>query len=218
MRSTRWAAVAAAVALSVTAGCAGVDATTDPGAADNPSSVDDATESAPPERAADDTQESESTEAAEAETTEPPAEVGTRQNPATVDDVGTFSTGVGDEIRVTLGAATWDANAIVAGENQFNDPPADGMVFVILPVTVGYTGPDSVLPWIDIDITYLAGNGRSYEQAYGVIPEDLSDVADIYDGGTATGNVLFEVPADQVPGGMWGVSYNWSDELWWTAS
>lgn len=220
MRSARWAAIAAAAALSVTAGCAGIDATTSPGDA-----VDgDATETAEAERAADQdpaenaSAAAEETEAAEPETTEPAAELGTRQNPATIDDVGTFSTGVGDEVEVSLGAANWDAGAVVAGENQFNDPAGDGMVYVILPVTVSYSGPESVLPWIDLDIVYLAENGRSFENAFAVIPDDLMDVADIYDGGTASGNVLFEVPADQVPGGMWGVSYNWSDELWWTAS
>lgn len=214
MRTARLAAVTAAMLVGVVAGCAPAD--TDAGAANRGTTP--ATEATEPSSEHTAALEEETTPEAEPETTpEPEPELGTRENPAEVESDEAFF-GVGDEkITVTLGAANWDATSVVLGENEYQDPPADGSVFVIVPVTVGYSGPDSVLPWIDLDVTFLADNGRSYEDTFAIIPDDLMDVADIYDGGTATGNVLFELPADQVPGGMWGVSYNWSDPLWWEA-
>lgn len=217
MRSARWAAVAAAISIGVLSGCSGIDTTTGP-----VEEADDARTTAPttaePASAAPASKEPKAPSTTEPEPPAPAPEPGTRENPGEVgSDVGTFSSGL-ESIEVTVEAATWDANAIVAGENQFNDPPAEGMVYVIVPLTVTYSGPESMLPWLDVDVTYLAENGRSYEQAYVVIPDDLRDVADIYDGGSATGNIIFELPADQVPGGLWGVSYNWSDPLWWAAS
>lgn len=217
MRSARWAAVAAAIAFGVLSGCSGIDTTISPveegaDARTAESTVAESTSAAPTSK------EPKAPPSAEPDPPAPDPEPGTRENPGVVgSDVGTFSSGQ-DSIEVTVEAATWDANEIVAGENPFNDPPADGMVYVIVPLTVTYSGPDSMLPWLDVDVTYLAPNGRSYEQAYAVIPDDLRDVADIYDGGSATGNIIFELPADQVPDGLWGVSYNWSDPLWWAAS
>lgn len=215
MRSTRWAAMVAAIAVGVLAGCAGVEGTTQEGAGAAPGT----TQGSDSEPVSDTSSEAPEPEpSTEEPTTEEPAELGTRENPATPgEDIATFSTGA-EEIEVELGEATWDANEIVALENQFNDPPGDGMVYVLLPVTATYHGPESMLPWIDLKVTFLADNGRSYESTYAVIPDDLSDVADVYDGGTATGNILFALPTDQLPGGMWGVSYNWSDPLWWAAA
>lgn len=147
------------------------------------------------------------------------AERGTRQNPGIVgQDIATLSIGE-DEVTVSLAAATWDADALVADENQFNDPPGEGMVYVLLPVTVGYSGPDSIVPWLEVDVVHLAEDGRSYESSFSSIPDDLSDINDLYDGGEATGNILFELPADQVPGGLWGVSRGFSgDALWFDAA
>lgn len=153
--------------------------------------------------------------APEETTEEPEAELGTRQNPGVVGEgEATFSFD-DDEVAISLDEPTWDANAIVAEENQFNDPPADGNVHVLLPVTVGYAGPDSIVPWLEVDVVYLADNGRSYETTFGSIPNDLSDINDLYDGGEATGNLLFELPADQVETGLWGVSRGFGDNTLW---
>lgn len=214
MRSTRWPAALAAVAIAVLAGCAGGEGTLRESAENTPTTAQE-TEAAPVSKEATTT----SSEPAEETTQASPAtaEAGTRANPGLPGrDTATFSSS--DEVvEISLGEANWDANAIVAAENQFNDPPEEGMVYVLVPVTATYTGPEKMTPWIDISVIFLADDGRSYESGYEVIPDDLSDVADIYDGGTATGNVLFALPIDQVPGGMWGVSYNWSDPLWWEA-
>ncbi len=216
MRKTRWAAATAAVMIVTLAGCTGGEVLPKRLAevSEQPSAVQQ--DEADAEPAADTDEQPEASPDPEPTTTT--AERGTRDNPATPGvDVASFTTGA-EEVEVELGTATWDADEIVALENQFNDPPADGMVYVLLPVTVSYHGPESMLPWIDIDVTFLADDGRSYESAWAVIPDDLQDVNDIYDGGTATGNILFELPVAQVPGGLWGVSYNWSDPLWWSAA
>ncbi|SJM47943.1 hypothetical protein CZ771_02200 [Actinomycetales bacterium JB111] len=153
-------------------------------------------------------------------TTQPEPEFapGTRQNPAGSQESAVFTTAEG-EIDVWAGPAIWDASGLIAAENQFNDPPADGMTQVLVPVTVSYTGQGSVEPYYDIEVVYLADNGRSFESGYAVIPDALRDVNELYDGGTATGNLMFEVPTDQVPGGLWGISYGWNnDALWFEAA
>lgn len=220
MRTARWTAAAAAIMIGALAGCAGVDTSTSPGDSGDDIKTTETTEPAPakPADAGSPSKAPTKPPATEPEPPAPASELGSRENPAAVgSDVGTFTSGA-ESVEVVVQAATWDANATVAAENQFNDPPADGMVYVIVPITVTYSGPESMVPWLDVDVTYLAENGRSYEQAHAVIPDDLSEVADLYDGGSATGNLVFELPADQVPGGLWGVSYNWSDPLWWAAS
>ena len=122
------------------------------------------------------------------------------------------------EVEVWPNPATWDANSIVAAENMFNDPPAPGMVHVLLPITVSYSGSGSVDPYYDITVTFLADDGRSYVTGYEVVPDDLLDVNELYDGGSATGNLQFELPADQTPGGLWGISYGWDEPFWFVAT
>lgn len=42
-------------------------------------------------------------------------------------------------------------------------PPGDGLVLVLLPVRAADSGPESMLRWIDLEVTFLADSGRSYE-------------------------------------------------------
>lgn len=139
-----------------------------------------------------------------------PGATGTRANPAEPGvDTLTFSE-QGDAVwEVSLGAATLDAWPVVQAENQFNDPPQEGFQYVLLPVTATYRGDDTGLPWIEIDVSFVAPDGRSFDRASAVVPDSLTDVAELYEGGTGTGNVLFEVPADQIDGATWAVKAGW---------
>lgn len=137
---------------------------------------------------------------------------GSREHPfpAGATLAGTDGAGT-EEISVLLGAANWDAGAVIAAENQFNDPAPAGSVYVLLPVTItNLASEDAVVPWLAVDIAYVAPDGRSFDQASVVIPSELYDVGDLFVGGVGTGNMAFAVPTDAL-GGLWAVSYGWSD-------
>ncbi|MDN4480508.1 DUF4190 domain-containing protein [Demequina muriae] len=130
---------------------------------------------------------------------------GTRDNPFPAGSVLT-----NDEVEVTLGTANWAADETVASENQFNDPAADGSTFVILPVTItNVASSEPVTPWLELTVFYVAPDGRSFQEASAVIPEDVMDIDDLYEGGTGSGNLLYEIPSEVQEGGVWGVEMGW---------
>lgn len=139
--------------------------------------------------------------------------LGSRENPATPGtDVITFTEDGQPTWEVTLGAANVDAWTAVQAENEFNDPPADGNVHVLLPVSATYLGTETGTPAWDLTIAFVSADGRTFDQAYGVIPDDLMNVSELYEGGNGQGNVLFEVPADAIEGATWSVEAGWNSD------
>lgn len=134
---------------------------------------------------------------------------GSRQNPADPTEHNAIFEDGTNTYTVQVHPADFDAWDVVAAENQFNEPPADGSVYVLLPVTFTYEGPESSTPWLDLTVAFVSADGRSFDEAMGVVPGELSDVGDLYDGGTAEGNLLFEVPSDAAEGGTWAVTAGW---------
>lgn len=136
-----------------------------------------------------------------------PAEgVGTsRDNPAQpVTDAVAIETN-GGTMSVTLGNVTWDADGDIAEANMFNEEAPEGQVYITVPVTVKYEGPDSITPWLELQISYIADDGRSYNEASVVVEDDFMDVGDLYDGGTAEGTIAFLVPEEAVGSGTFSV-------------
>lgn len=208
MKKSMLAGAAIAVALTL-AGCGDTDAVTE---AAETTSVAVPTEAAPLEgletKTAEPTPEPEPTPESEAPS------AGSRDNPGNPDtDVATFA----ETWEVQIGRFDPDARPEIMAENQFNDAPAEGNTYIMLPVTATYIGPDSGEPWLDLDITFVTRDGRSFEQVYAVIPNDLSDVAPLYNGGVGEGNIAFEVPADALEGATFAVSYAWGDPLFFAA-
>lgn len=123
-----------------------------------------------------------------------------------------------DVVTVTLGAATWDATADIAAANEFNDPAPEGSTYVLLPVTVtNDASTEAITPWADLTVSFVADDGRSFDQEYVVAPNDLMDVSDLYEGGTGTGNLVFAIPTEVQGGGTWAVSFQWSDPVFVSA-
>lgn len=139
----------------------------------------------------------------------PAAEEGTHANPfAKGTPVGT------DKITVALGEVTWNANDIVMAENQFNTPAPEGQTYALVPVTLtNVADPEAVNPSWAMTIKFVADDGRSFDQAYEVIPQPLSDVGDLYAGGVGTGNIAFLLPNEVSAGGQWAVSQTFGDEV-----
>lgn len=123
-----------------------------------------------------------------------------------------------DQVTILLGDVQWDANALIYEENQFNDVAPAGQHYVLLSVSAqNLADPDPIAMWLDVDVKFVAPDGRSFDSASAVIPGDLSDVGDLYPGGTGVGNVAFLLPDEVLGTGMFAVSYNWSDEIFVSA-
>lgn len=128
--------------------------------------------------------------------------VGTRANPAPAGSqvkMGAYA--------VSLGPTVQDATADVLAENEFNDPPAAGSVFVMVPVTATLEGAETGKASADLTVQFVGSDGITYvgcELNY--IPGSLSDVGEMYTGATATGNACASVPAGAVAGGTWVVT------------
>ena len=102
----------------------------------------------------------------------------------------------GTEIRV-LGIIP-DARQLVAEENSFNDPPAEGNRFIMIWIDV--TNPPSSDPIRVSDSDFsLIGDNRvvytTFQQSCGVIPDELR--GEIFGGGQVQGKVCFEIPKDE---------------------
>jgi hypothetical protein len=107
------------------------------------------------------------------------------------------SVAVGDwTIRVA--AITPDAGAVVAAENQFNDPPAPGKQFFMVTVEATYDGTESSTFWFDMSLESVGASAVAYDgfqDSCGVLPDALSDVGETFPGGRVTGNVCWSVDA-----------------------
>lgn len=123
---------------------------------------------------------------------------GSRDNPLPIG-----ATVVNDEWNIVLGTPR-EAGDEVSAENPFNDPPAPGMEFWIVPVTATYTGNDTGLAWTDLTVKFVGSDNKTYSDSCGVIPDNLNDVDEVYPGGIAEGNVCVAVPAGA--DGLWSVS------------
>ncbi|GGK65299.1 hypothetical protein [Nocardia camponoti] len=126
--------------------------------------------------------------------------LGSKDKPVPLGD--TFA--VGKAWKVSIVSVNPNATATVLAENQFNDPPKAGNQFVIINTTAQYVGDDTASPWLDLDYKFLGSKGNTYstyDDSCGVIPEPLDDVSELYPDATATGNVCFSVPTDQIGGG-----------------
>lgn len=136
---------------------------------------------------------------------------GTRQRPVPAGTV----VNIGDW-QVSLGPTSLDATAQVAAENQFNDPPAAGRQFVLVPVNVAYTGTGSGTPWLELSIRFYGSGGNTFgasgaqEDYCGVVPSSITDVSEMFPGAKASGNACVSVPGDQVQGGSWIVEESFS--------
>ncbi|MPV51471.1 hypothetical protein GCG21_15940 [Pseudactinotalea sp. HY160] len=126
-------------------------------------------------------------------------------------------------IGTSVGNETWDlvldtpreAWTEIKAENRFNDPPAEGMEFWIVPLEATYLGAETGTAWLDIDVKFVGSDNRTYDGYCGVIPSDLDEVGDLYEGGVAEGNVCLEVPAGA--DGLWTVATDYGEPAFFAA-
>ncbi len=134
----------------------------------------------------------------EGESTEAPA-AGTRENPL---PLGTTAK-VGDW-EITVASVNLLANDAVAQANQFNSPPVAGSQYVMAALTAKYVGADSGTFWTDMSAKFIGSAGNTFDQggsSYAVVPTPITDTGETFPGASVSGNLVFEVPSDQVEGG-----------------
>jgi hypothetical protein len=135
------------------------------------------------------------TEPAAPATASPSADAGTRDNPT---PIGTPAD-IGDGWTLTVNQVTLDATALVAGENSFNDPPPEGSVYVMVNITTAYNGPeDKALDFFTVSgVTSSNVELNSYD-SFVVPPDSYDSLAEVFAGGSKSGNIVFTVPAAEV--------------------
>jgi len=93
-----------------------------------------------------------------------------------------------------------NANEIVATENQFNDPPAEGRQFVMATMQITYHGTDignlSYLQFKAVGASNVAYT--TYEDSCGVVPDDPFTISDIFTDGTVKVNYCWSVQTSDV--------------------
>ncbi|GAB3073983.1 DUF4352 domain-containing protein [Corynebacterium aquatimens] len=105
------------------------------------------------------------------------------------------------EWRVSLDSVDLDANREIHDENEFNDPPKAGYVYVMAGLTVTYLGddPQGDNPFVEVEWTNPDGTTFDDSDASVVIDDRFySTGKTLYKGGTYTGKIVFEVPSATV--------------------
>ena len=105
---------------------------------------------------------------------------------------------------VTINSVNLDANGLLADENLFNEPPADGTTYIMVNVTAQYVGTNAEgeMPSVLLDYVTVDGNTIDGFDAFVVSPEEFDSVSTLYEGASTTGNRSFQVPADSAGDGV----------------
>ena len=116
---------------------------------------------------------------------------------------------MGDTVRLgewemTVDGFNPDATETVMAENQFNDPPVEGRVFVFIEVTFTYVGNDSAMITLDTLFSVVGDSGVAFgtdsDDRCGVIPNKLDEYTEVFTGGTLSGNLCYSIPVSDVEG------------------
>ncbi|MGV8966327.1 MAG: DUF4190 domain-containing protein [Cellulomonas sp.] len=136
-------------------------------------------------------------------------EPGSRTAPLAYGDWLQFPGESGDvEWETAVGAPNWDATAMLAAD-EYNDVAPAGQIYVVVPVSFRNKVVEAKSPWLETSVSFVTADGRSFDSTFASIDNEASDLTDLYQGGEATGNLVFLLPADALTGGTWSVSYGW---------
>lgn len=126
-----------------------------------------------------------------------------RENPLAIG-----STITSEDWTLTVNGVNLDANAQVASENEFNEPAAAGMTYIIVNYTLTYTGddPEGATPFSDVKYVTVDGNTINSYDAFVMVPDEIDTLSTLYGGASTTGNVGLAVPADTAGQGTLAVT------------
>jgi hypothetical protein len=140
--------------------------------------------------------------------------LGSRSEPLALGTSVTMDDGNGGVWEIKLGPSSLQSNEVVRLENQFNSPPPEGLQFASIEVSATYQGPETGNPSWDIDVAFVSAAGTTHKSfdVSVVGPEELSNSNELYEGGTAIGNVFIAVPSEDITKGTWRLSTTWGGQ------
>ncbi|MBO0596138.1 hypothetical protein I2485_11465 [Nesterenkonia sp. E16_7] len=118
---------------------------------------------------------------------------GSRENPLPIGEPVSH-----DDWEVTINSVTPNADDAIAAENQFNDPAPEGQSYMLVNMTATYLGDESDSPMMATEVAYVSSTGETssdYELS-AVAPDSFDSIAELYNGGSETGNISLAVPND----------------------
>ncbi len=125
----------------------------------------------------------------------PPSEDGTRDDPVPLG----VSAEVGAGWSVTVDEVNLDAAGEIMAANEYNDPPAAGNVFVLIDVTVTYNGADTSST-DGVNFSVVGASNVAVDSSWATPPrESYNSSAELFQGGSVSGQIVFEVPAADAP-------------------
>lgn len=166
---------------------------------------DDTTVSAP-EASADDAEEAGSEDAGSEEAGSEEGsdgEQGTRANP--------YAPGAeisSSDWAVTVNSVDLDATDAVLAENEFNEAPEEGHTYILVDITVQYTGDDPEGSMPMTSVAYVSPEGNTFDgtDMSAMAPNSFDSMSTLYEGASTTGNIALQVPADSLEDGTLKVS------------
>lgn len=124
--------------------------------------------------------------------------------------VGT-ATDIGEGWTITVNGVDPDAAGTLAA-NEFNDPAAPGSAYVLVDVSLQYDGEESASATAvelrlvgDSNVASRSGCSVSWDA-------ELDRWADVFTGGTLTGEVCFEIPAGDVASALLLAGAEWGED------
>lgn len=143
-----------------------------------------------------------------------PPVLGTRETPFPVGHPVTYTHGW----RIEVTGSVPNANRAVADENRFNDPPQPGHQFFMARLRVTRTAPGADYFYGEGDIRAVGNSGVAYadfRERCGVIPDELEDTRDLFQGGTIWGNVCWQIRSSDADSLV--MYYEVGDKRWFFA-
>lgn len=131
------------------------------------------------------------------------AEQGTRANP--------YSPGAeisSSDWAVTVNSVDLDATDAVLAENELNEAPDEGHTYILVDITVQYTGDDPEGSMPMTSVAYVSPEGNTFDgtDMTAAAPNSFDSMSTLYEGASTTGNIALQVPADGVEDGTLKVS------------
>jgi Domain of unknown function (DUF4352) len=132
---------------------------------------------------------------------------GTPENPVPVGEEASVG-----PWKVRVQEVTQNADDIVYNHSEFNEPPQAGNRYVLVNLHATRTGEEAAAFRTDTYVEFIGSGGAVFDAAYADIPDAMSETGEVDTGDSVVGNLVFEVPSDQISGGVLRLSEAFSFE------
>ncbi|EMY35085.1 hypothetical protein D477_006261 [Arthrobacter crystallopoietes BAB-32] len=129
---------------------------------------------------------------------------------------------VGDEYTVTVNAVNLDATEDILAVSEVNEAPQGQ--YVLVDLSVEYTGAEEGDPWIDLGVNLVGSDARQYDPSTcsAILEKPALEVPTLENGGQGDYQVCMDVPAEAVQDAQLFVeptlSFNDSDRVYWSVN